>query len=103
MAIDCAPAVAAYTSVETPPSPACFIELARISVPLIVDRHEAELEIGSPLLARIRTVEEHRAVHPDLLGTRVHRERIPRPEHAVGVLPGDERPDLVLEADRPRG
>src|SRR6266550_9251590 len=69
----------------------------RILVALL---HHAELEICLPLLW-ITAVVKHRPVDPNPLGFGIDAERIPRPQHDVGILSNFDRSDLVFEAQRP--
>src|SRR4051812_8458824 len=64
--------------------------------------NEAQLEVGAPAFLRVLTIEHQRAVDPDLLGARVHAEGTPRPQDDVRVLAGFQRPDPVLQVERPR-
>src|SRR5687767_6271142 len=71
-----------------------------LSVP--VERDEAKLEIGAPLLRAIEAIKKKRSIDPYLFGSRVDAERIPRPQNDVGILARLERADPVVEAERPR-
>src|SRR5690349_15204009 len=63
----------------------------------------AELEVGAPAIGGIESIEQHGAVDPDLLGARVHAERIARPKDDVRVLASDKRANLVIKPDGPSG
>src|SRR5258706_533545 len=70
----------------------------RILVALL---HHAELEICLPLLW-ITAVVKHRPVDPNPLGFGIDAERIPRPQHDVGILSNFDRSNAIVETQSPR-